>query len=54
MKNIIPAETNKEVTEYTMAELLSAVPVRFGLRSFAVRVALCLLEDRVRAGMISV
>ncbi|EDQ98946.1 uncharacterized protein LACBIDRAFT_318452 [Laccaria bicolor S238N-H82] len=52
VKNMIPAETNKEVAEYTMAELLSAVPTRFGLRSFAVtRVALCLLEDRVRVGM---
>ncbi|KIJ98542.1 hypothetical protein K443DRAFT_680660 [Laccaria amethystina LaAM-08-1] len=51
VKNMIPAETNKEVAGYTMAELLSAVPIRFGLRSFAVRVALCLLEDRVRVGM---
>ena len=40
VKNMIPAETNKEVAEYTMAALLSAVPMRFGLRSFAVRVAL--------------
>ena len=44
VKNMIPAETNKEVAGYTMAELLSAVPIRFGLLSFAVRVALCLLE----------
>ena len=54
MKNMIPAETNKEVAEYTMAALLSAVPIRFGLRSFAVRVALCLLEERVRVGMMYV
>ena len=47
VKNMIPAETNQEVAEYTMAALLSAVPIRFGLRSFAVRVALRLLEDRV-------
>ena len=53
-KNMIPAETNKEVAGYTMTELLSAVPIRFGLRSFAVRVALCLLEDRVRVGMMYV
>ena len=51
VKNMIPAETNKEVAEHTMEEFLSAVPIRFGLRSFAVRVALCLLEDRVRVGM---
>ena len=44
VKNMIPAETSKEVAGYTMAELLSAV-------RFAVRVALCLLEDRVRVGM---
>ena len=50
----VPAETNKEVAEYTMAALLSAVPIRFGLRSFAVRVALRLLEDRVRVGMMYV
>ena len=54
VKNMIPAETNKELAEYTMAELLSAVPIRFGLRGFAVRVALCLLEDRVRVGMMYV
>ena len=51
---MIPAETNKEVAGYTMAKLLSAVPIRFGLRSFAVRVALCLLEDRVSVGMMCV
>ena len=54
VKNMIPAETNKEVAGYTIAVLLSAVPIRFGLRSFAVRVALCLLEDRVRVGMMYV
>ena len=54
VKNMIAAETNKEVAEYTMAKLLSAVPIRFGLRSFAVRVSLCLLEDRVRVGMMYV
>ena len=54
VKNMISAETNKEVAEYTMAELLSAVPIRFGLRSFAVRAALCLREDRVRAVMMYV
>ena len=54
VKNLIPAEFNKEVAGYTMAELLSAVPIRFGLRSFAVRVALCLLEDRVGVGMMYV
>ena len=54
VKNVIPAKTNKEVAEYTMAELLSAVPIRFGLRSFAVRVGLCLLEHRMRVGMMCV
>ena len=54
VKNMIPAETNKEVAEYTLAELLSAVPIDFGLRSFVVRVALRLLEDRVRVGMMYV
>ena len=54
VKNMIPAETNKEVAGYTMAEPLPAVPIRFGLRSFAARVALCLLEDRVRVGMMYV
>ena len=54
VKNMIPAETNKEVAGYTIAELLAPVPIRFGLRSFAVRVALCLLEDRARVGMMYV
>ena len=54
VKNMIPAETNKEVAGYTIAELLAAVPIRFGLRSFAVRVALCLLEERVGVGMMYV
>ena len=54
VKNMIPAETNQEVAGYTMAELCSAVPICFGLRSFAERVALCLLEDRVRVGMMYV
>ena len=54
VKNMIPAETNKEVAEYTMAALLSAVPICFGLRSFAVRAALRLLEDRVKVGMMYV
>ena len=54
VKNMIPAETNKEVAGYTLAALLSAVPIRFGLLSLAVRVALCLLEDRVRVGMMYV
>ena len=54
VKNMIPAKTNKPAAGYTMAELLSAVPIPFGLRSFAVRVALCLLEDRVRVGMMYV
>ena len=40
-KNMIPAETNKEVAGYTMAELLSAVPIRLGLRSFTVKRFLC-------------
>ena len=51
---MISIETNKELAEYTMVELLCAAPRRFGLWSFAVRVALCLLEDRVRVGMMYV
>ena len=51
VKNMITAATNKVVAGYTIAEFLAAVPIRFGLRSFAVRVALCLLEERVRVGM---
>ena len=54
VKKKIPAETHKEVADYTMAELLSAVPLSFGLRSFGVRVAPCLHEDRMRIGMMYV
>ena len=51
---MIPAEPYKEVAEYTMVELLSALPICSGLQSFAVRVVLCLLEGRARVGMMYV
>ena len=40
VKNMIPAETNNEVAEYTMADLLSAVPICFSLWSFTKSCAL--------------
>ena len=55
---MIPAETNKEVAEYTMADLLSAVPIRFGLRSFVVIkfevfiIYRCYFENKYRSGCI--
>ena len=45
---------NAEVASYTLAELLFAVPEAFGLKTFAQRIAICLLEDPVRISMMFV
>ena len=51
---MVPNPINAEVASYTLDELLFAVPEAFGLKTFARRVSICLLEDRVRLSMLFV
>ena len=51
---MVPDPTNAEVASYTLDELLFAVPYAFGLKKFAQRVSICLLEDVVRISMMFV
>lgn len=48
---MVPAPTNAEVAAYTMDELLTAVPETFGLKTFAQRASICLLDESVRVSM---
>ena len=48
---MVPDPTNAEVASYTLDELLFAVPQAFGLKTFARRISICLLEDIVRVSM---
>ncbi|KAF5319248.1 hypothetical protein D9619_008748 [Psilocybe cf. subviscida] len=50
--SMVPNETNHEVAEYTIEELLAAAPKAMGLRAFGERVVISLLEDFVRKAMI--
>jgi hypothetical protein len=51
---MVPADTNKEVAEYTVEELLSFVPETFGIKALGRRVVICLMEDTVRESMLYV
>jgi len=51
---MIPTKVNQQVACYTMGELLSAVPEAFGLKNFAEKLSICMLEDRVREAMMLV
>lgn len=48
---MVPAESNHKLAEYTLDELLYAVPNIFGLKTFGKRVSVCLMDDRVRVAM---
>lgn len=48
---MIPAETNRMVAEFTMDELLSAVPTSLGLKTFAQKGVIAVLDDNVRVAM---
>ncbi|KAH8834400.1 hypothetical protein DL96DRAFT_1522092 [Flagelloscypha sp. PMI_526] len=50
--SMLPAESNREVADYTLAELLHVVPNAFGIKAFAKRVAYAVLEPRVRIAML--
>jgi hypothetical protein len=49
---MVPDETNNLVAGYTVAELLYAVPRKFGMKAFAERIVIALLEERVRIAML--
>jgi hypothetical protein len=51
---MIPAQSNHETAGYTLNELLAAVPGVLGMRGFAEKLAICLIEDIVREAMMSV
>ena len=53
-KCMVPDPINAEVASYTLNELLFAVPEAFGLKTFAQRVSICLLDDPVRISMLFV
>jgi hypothetical protein len=49
---MVPAQSNHDVAGYTTEELLHAVPEMFGIKNFARRISICLLEERVRIAML--
>jgi hypothetical protein len=51
---MVPDPINAEVASYTLDELLFAAPEAFGLKTFAQRISICLLEDVVRVSMLFV
>jgi hypothetical protein len=48
---MVTADTNREVAGYTVDELISFVPENFGVKAFAERTVICLMEDVVRESM---
>jgi hypothetical protein len=51
---MVPAQSNYETAQQTFNEFLAAVPKAFGLKDFAEKLVICLLEDVVRASMMFV
>ena len=51
---MVPDPTNAMVASHTLNELLFAVPEAFGLKTFAQRISICLLDDIVRISMLFV
>ncbi|KAI3604525.1 hypothetical protein WG66_008128 [Moniliophthora roreri] len=50
-KNMVPAQTNHDVANYTTDELIYPVPHAFGLKNFARKLSIAALEDNVRVAM---
>ena len=48
---MVPEDSNHELADNTLDELLSAVPEAFGLKAFSKRVSIALLDDIVREAM---
>ena len=51
---MVPDPVNAEIASHTMNELVFAAPEAFGLKAFAQRISICLLEDVVRISMLFV
>ena len=51
---MVPAQTNHDVARHTTDELLFGCPEKFGIKKFLQGVTVCLLEERVRIGMMLV
>ena len=51
---MVPAQTNRDVAGHTTDELLFGCPEKFGIKKFLQRVTVCLMEERVRIGMMLV
>lgn len=51
---MIPAQSNKDMADWTMQGLHNVLPRFFGLGNFFGRLTICLLEDRVRIAMMFV
>ncbi|KAK1220831.1 hypothetical protein PQX77_016402 [Marasmius sp. AFHP31] len=50
-KYMVPAQTNHDVATYTTEELIFPIPETFGLKKFARRMSIAVLEDNVRIAM---
>jgi len=52
--HMIPAQSNHETARHTLDELLASAPGMLGVKDFAEKLAICLMEDIVRDAMMSV
>ena len=50
---MIPATTNRDLAGHTIDELLHSVPAVFGIKAFATKIIICILEEPVRVSMMS-
>ncbi|KAL0581167.1 hypothetical protein V5O48_000857 [Marasmius crinis-equi] len=50
-KYMVPAQTNHDVATYTTEELIYPLPEAFGIKNFARKVSIAVLEDNVRTAM---
>jgi hypothetical protein len=51
---MLPAQSNKDMADWTMQGLHNILPKYFGLGNYFGRLTVCLLEDRVRIAMMYV
>ncbi|KAK7458697.1 hypothetical protein VKT23_009696 [Stygiomarasmius scandens] len=51
LRTMVPAESNHFVANYTLEELLHILPEQFGIKNFARRISITLLDDIVREAM---
>jgi len=52
LENSIPADTNRDIAGYTTDELLHSVPKMFGIKEFARKLTICLLDEPGRISML--